>query len=161
MMRILAVCTLSVIGFTIPHLAMAQSEDDSLVRVGRYQLVDTSLPNEKRSPLSTVVSLSFPKNVTTVGDAAGYLLRRTGYALAPVTNEKRAAAHERLTAFNLPEVHRSFDDVTVLDILIALAGEGYQPVINHEIRQIQFALREESSGKKRGRAQRALYEGEL
>lgn len=138
------------------------AQEAPVAKSGRYVRVVASVPSEQVKPLDTVVSVTFPRReVRTVGDAARHLVRRTGYGIA-VDSEAPSPAHERVTGFPLPEVHRSFESVTVMGVLEALGGEAYRPVIDHASRTVTFAYRaaplaEAEPEEERKRRRRAVH----
>lgn len=128
----------------------SSAQEPRIYEAGRYVRV-VAVPDQAQArPLETVVSLAFPRrDISTVGDAARYLLRRTGYTI-PDVDAGAFPEHAKVTGFALPEVHREFDGVTISSILDALAGAAYRPVINDEERTVVFELKENSvQGKKR------------
>ena len=122
-------------GFWIPE-ALA----DASVTADRYVRVKPLATIGQIDPLQTAVTVTFPKeHFQTVGDAALHLLRRSGYALAEpgISPED---AHARLLQFPLPEVHRRFETVAIVQILQALGGPSYIPTIDHVNRTVTFKL---------------------
>ena len=110
--------------------------------MGRYARLRAEMPPELQeelaNPLTTIISMNFPREtVSTVGAAASYLLARTGYALY----DGAGADHTRLMAFPLPENQRRLEYLTVEQALTALGGEAYAPVVDHVDRTIAFELR--------------------
>jgi len=122
----------------------ARAEDPTGdIVVGRYARatagLSSDLSQEMANPMRTVVSLTFPKEtVATVGDAAQYLLTRSGYDLnADVGGEH----HVRLMGFPLPESQRRLDYLTVEQALAMLGGQSYAPEIDHVHRTVAFGLK--------------------
>ena len=130
------------------------AQGTSVFEAGRYLRVVPEPTPEQQRPMETVVSLAFPRDeVTTIGEATNYLLRRTGYTV-PDLDEDEHAVHAKVANFPLPEVHRDFDGVTVIAILEALAGVAYAPVVNHAERTVLFDLRDDRAQDNKRRRQR-------
>lgn len=120
----------------------ASAEDVRVYNGGRYVRVVAVPDPAQIEPLQTVVSVSFPRReIATVGDAAKYLLRRTGYAM-PAVDAEAFPEHAKAASFPLPEIHRRFDGVTIASALEALAGAAYRPVIDDVERTVIFELKE-------------------
>ena len=146
-----AAATLSLLAATaIPAASAQQAAYAPVVETGRYTRVTAAAPVGQADPLATVVSIEFPRReVRTVGDAARYLVARTGYAVVAdgELGSMDAEPHQRLTGFALPDVHRRFDDVTVFSALQALGGAAYVPVVDHAGRTVSFAYRDRATAR--------------
>lgn len=131
----------------------ASADEVKVFEGGRYVRVVAVPAQEQIEPLQTIVSVTFPRReIATVGDAARYLLRRTGYAM-PAVDTQAFPDHAKVARFPLPEVHRRFDGVTIASALEALAGGAYRPVIDDAERTVVFELKEnvDRDGKRRKR----------
>lgn len=144
-----AAATLSMLAVLAAPTAQAQQDAYApVVETGRYTRVTAVAPVAQADPLATVVSIEFPRReVRTVGEAARYLVARTGYAVVADGELGSTASepHSRVTGFALPDVHRRFDDVTVISALQALGGAAYVPVVDHAGRTVSFAYRDQAS----------------
>ena len=98
----------------------------------------TLVEREQVDPLHSVIRIEFDRlNVLTVGDAASVLLKPIGYELlarGPNTSELLPA----LLNAPLPDMQRSFRNVRVSEVLRALGGVGYMPVVDHVRRRVTF-----------------------
>ncbi len=135
-----------ILNFSSFSLEVAASEQFA---VDRYVRVSTVPTASQKNPLNTIVTVTFPKGkVDTVGNAARYLLGRSGYQLAKGDSVSNAN-HKRLLNFPLPEVQRQFELVTVIAVLDALGGPSYKPRVNHENRTVTYQRRDEVAKKVR------------
>ena len=114
---------------------MAVGADDRYLdphRVGRYVLVEPVATPTQREPLMEVVSMTFDSE--TVGEAIREVLRDTGYSL------DESLGLPGFDVLPLPRVHRTFEQVQVIEIVHALAGPVYQIVIDPVLRKMTFHL---------------------
>ncbi len=133
---------LALISSMSPLLAGAT---DLAVRSGyaalsRYALEKTTPSPAQSQPLNTVVRITIPPNVSTVGGAMRYLLRRSGYALAPAASADPAM--RGLLGLPLPEVHRHLGPTSVTTGLLTLAGPAWRLVTDPVHRLVSFELTE-------------------
>ena len=101
-------------------------------RIGRYVLVEPVATPTQREPLMEVVSMTFDGN--TVGEAIREALRETGYSL------DESLGLPGFDVLPLPRVHRTFEQVQVIEIIHALAGQAYHIVIDPVLRKMTFHL---------------------
>ncbi len=118
-----------------PLLVMADTQH---TQVGRYiNYTNKPLPEQKNLMLQTVQTI-FPPSVKTVGQAIEYILRNSGYTLAPL--DKAAPEAKKLFAMNLPIVDRNFGPMTLQDALKTLVGDSFGLRIDRLNRQVSFCL---------------------
>lgn len=131
--------------------------EEDRVPAGRYVRVTSEPALAQRNPLQAIISVSFPREqVTTLGEAATYLLERSGYTMADVAAPKVDAAYGKLLRFTLPEVQREFRSVSLWAALEALAGPSYMPTVNHVDRTVAFRLRPNSVATPRSTVERRV-----
>ena len=119
------------------------SEDVAVVPVvmtGRYSAVLPEPTDSQKNPLKTMVKIRFPKQITKVGQAVDYLLKRSGYRLTPV--QLADPAQRILLQLPLPEIHRDLGPMPLYRALSTLAGEPYLLVFDPVHRLIGFDLKE-------------------
>jgi len=104
--------------------------------VGRYTIADTTATAEQRFSLLQTRSLDIPRAIQSNGQAISYLLRDTGYRMA--TNRVRSAADVLLMSKPLAAVSRTYANTRLLEILDAIAGLGFTPVIDPINRLVAF-----------------------
>ena len=112
-------------------LAVIAADSGDAVTVGRYTTID-SISEAEVDPLAVVAQLRFPRDVVgTVGEALGYLLQRTGYAVR-ATDEYS----NRLFELPLPDSQRQLGPARVTSLAQAIAGNSYRLCIDRFARQI-------------------------
>ena len=99
-------------------------------------VVDTNM--EQKDPLSEVVSFQFTSGVTNVGQALNYVLKTTGYSLAPL--DETSVEVLRLYTLPLPEVNYEFNSATVKQVMGVLVGSGYQVSVDELKRQVNVEV---------------------
>jgi type IV pili sensor histidine kinase/response regulator len=94
-------------------------------------------PTEAQTDLlGTTVTVHFPAQIQTVGEAVRYLLRRSGYRLAET--EALAPETKGLLALPLPTVHQQLGPMPLRRALEMLAGLTFQLVQDPVHRLIAF-----------------------
>lgn len=106
------------------------------VQVGRYASLLPVPTHEQAELLTAQTMVKFPESVTTVGQAVAYLLRPSGYRLAPeaAADSSRAV----LLALPLPEPHRALGPMPVQTALETLAGPAFRLVEDPVHRLVTF-----------------------
>ncbi len=105
-------------------------------QVGRYSSLATTPTEAQTELLATTMTLRFPSRIQTVGEAARYLLQRSGYRLARV--ESIGPDTVALFALPLPAVHRSLGPMMLRDALEMLAGSAFHLVQDPVHRLVTF-----------------------
>ncbi|MFN7096159.1 MAG: hypothetical protein ACK4PR_01160 [Gammaproteobacteria bacterium] len=102
-------------------LVMSQSYAAADMQVDRYSTVSEAATPAQINPLLTVVQVTFPERITTIGDAMNYVLRYSGYALVPLSEQSSALI--TVLAKPLPLVDRQMGPMTIHDALLVLVGQ--------------------------------------
>jgi type IV pili sensor histidine kinase/response regulator len=106
----------------------------SVVRYGRYTLVELTPELPQRDLMQQVVDIAIPPTFdATVGDALHYVLLRSGHRLCAST---AAAA---LYALPLPAAHLRLGPLSLREALLALAGPAWDLSIDEPNRQVCFS----------------------
>ena len=106
------------------------------IQVGRYSLLAATPTQAQAELLATTMTVRFPERIQTVGEAARYILQRSGYRLA--TADSIGPDTAALFALPLPAVHRSLGPMTLRDALETLAGPVFHLVQDPVHRLITF-----------------------
>ena len=106
------------------------------VQVGRYSLLSVEPTQAQADLLATSVTVHFPAQIQTVGEAVRHLLRRSGYRLADT--EALAPETKGLLALPLPTVHRQLGPMPLQRALETLAGATFHLVQDPVHRLIAF-----------------------
>jgi conjugative transfer region protein (TIGR03748 family) len=108
----------------------------SRTQTGRYAYLANGAEAAQVDPLLAIIDVRLPSTLTTVGEAADYLLKRSGYCLmTPDTAEVR-----HLLQLPLPTVHRHLGPMTLREALLALAGQAYALVVDEVYREIGYRV---------------------
>jgi len=106
------------------------------VQVGRYASVRAAPTEAQANLLSTLVTVEFPSQVSTVGEAVWHLLSGSGYRLVGETGAD--SARSDLLGFPLPEAHRSLGPMSLQDALETLGGPAFRLVEDPLHRLVSF-----------------------
>ena len=93
------------------------------VIIDRYTLVNPSASAEQKFPLIEVKSISIPTHVVLNSEAVDVVLTGTGYTQA--LTENRSQADLVLMKKPLADINRVFTNMTINEMLKAIAGVGY------------------------------------
>ena len=132
--------TALIIGMTLfSSLNIVQADNTKgLIQTDRYSAVEPEPTIGQEVPLLTLVTIKYPRQINTVGQAISYTLKRSGYRFAP------QYAHDPnmkvLIKLPLPEVHRQLGPMTVKQVLNTLSGSAFMLVTDPVHRYISFEL---------------------
>ncbi len=111
-------------------------------QTGRYSFLVNGTEAAQADPLLVVIDVSLPQSLSTVEDAADYLLKRSGYCLMdPATREVR-----HLFGLPIPSVHRHLGPMTLREALLALGGRAYELVVDDVYREVGYRVAATQSG---------------
>lgn len=106
----------------------------SVLRHGRYTLVELSPAPEQQDLMQQVVDITMPATPSaTVADAIRYLLMRTGYLLCDAQ-----PGTALLDAWPLPAAHIHLGPLTLRDALRVLTGPAWDLQIDESARRVCF-----------------------
>ena len=108
------------------------------VQVGRYSTLPAMPTVAQADLLATIVSVSFPARIVTVGEAVQYLLQRSGYRLAD--GHVMAPETTDLLTLPLPAVHRHLGPITLTQAMETLVGPAFRVIHDPAHRLISFEL---------------------
>lgn len=106
------------------------------IQVGRYASVRAAPTEAQANLLSLTVTVEFPSQVRTVGEAVGHLISGSGYRLA--VGGAADPARSDLLGLPLPEAHRSLGPMPLRDVLETLAGPAFRLVEDPLHRLVSF-----------------------
>jgi type IV pili sensor histidine kinase/response regulator len=117
-------------------VAVSSNVYASDLQVGRYSLLSAEPTEAQTDLLGMTVTVHFPAQIQTVGEAVGHLLRRSGYRLAET--EALAPEAKEFLALPLPAVHRQLGPMPLRRVLETLAGATFHLVQDPVHRLIAF-----------------------
>lgn len=105
----------------------------SIVRRGRYTLVELLPESAQRDLMQQVVEVTIPPMLdASVGDAMRHVLKHSGYQLC------EAPETVTLHALPLPAAHLRLGPLALRDALLTLAGPAWEMVVDDTSRQVCF-----------------------
>lgn len=105
-----------------------------VIQTGRYTAVPATPTLPQREPLQVMITVTIPNELQTVGQAAHYLLKRSGYRLDNSLDPKVIQLF-----FNpLPDVQRHLGPMTLEDALTVLVTPAFVPVADSIRRTINY-----------------------
>ncbi|MCU7799693.1 MAG: pili assembly chaperone [gamma proteobacterium symbiont of Lucinoma myriamae] len=111
---------------------------NGVVQTDRYSAIEPEPTIGQESPLQTMITINYPGQLSTVGQAISYTLKRSGYRLA------QQHAHDPnmtvLMSLPLPEVHRQLGPMTVKQVLNILSGAVFMLVLDPVHRYVSFEV---------------------
>jgi len=116
-------------------LATTVSAQDS-TQVGRYVTVEPVADMNARFPLAEVDDITIPSDVLDVISAMSFVLAGTGYSVAPAEYLDPGSVHMLSSPVALTQ--RSMQKVTRLNAMAALAGPGFEVVVDPLSRRVAF-----------------------
>jgi conjugative transfer region protein (TIGR03748 family) len=116
----------------LPRLANAEEE---FARTDRYTLAKVEARSDQRAPLTTVVTLSFGVDITTVGEAIVELLKGSGYQWAIGDSDQ---GDHLLNSLFLPAISRTLGPIRLEDALTTLAGNAWGLQVDELHRTVSF-----------------------
>ena len=117
-------CLLSALTILVPLIGHSQV----LVQTARYTAVYAVPTDAQRDPLQAIVTVSFPAEIETVGEAINYLLAETGYVLSDVLYWDVEVFD--LVRHPLPAIQRELGPLTILDTIRTIVGPAFSVSIN-------------------------------
>lgn len=120
-------------------LAMQNVSAEPYALMSRYVTVVEKPQHAQINLLSQTIQMHFPQDVKTVSDAINYLLRFSGYSLAP--NDQLGTALKITLSKSLPAIDRNFGPMTLKDGLLILVGPVFYLVPDLINRTVNFHLK--------------------
>ena len=115
------------------------SRYDDTVQTGRYTVI-RALPSLAQTKLLEVmITVSIPYDIHSIGEAARYLLKRSGYQLIPEPIQGPKAA--KILAKPLPEIHRKIGPMRLMDALSMLTAPAFELINDPVNREIRYQLK--------------------
>lgn len=114
----------------------AETNSFEYVDISRYVGMKVDQHQQQADPLQTVLNITIPFEIKSIGQALNYILIDSGYSLADpleLTDEART-----LINLPLPDIHRKFEYQTLNNILRVLAGEPYELLVDPIKREVNF-----------------------
>jgi len=127
-------CLLAALTVLAPLIGHSQV----LVQTGRYTAVYAVPTDAQRDPLQAIVTVSFPAEVETIGQAIDYLLVDTGYAIADALYWDVEVFD--LVRHSLPAIQRELGPLTILDAVRTIVGPAFSVSIDPVDRRVNVEI---------------------
>lgn len=131
----------SVLSLVLLSPSLEAMETDNVVKDSRYVSVQIGATQAQINVLQSVIRITIPDDIITVGTALQYLLDPYGYQLDDEIETTEVSDLYVLLTRPLPAPHRTLDAVTLQDALSVLGGESFGVVINPVLRTISYELK--------------------
>lgn len=115
------------------------------IKDSRYVSVQIGATAAQTNVLKSVVQITIPNHITTVGAALQYLIKPYGYELDDEIEAGEASGLYVLLTRALPDPHRELHSMTLQDALNVLGGESFDLVINPVLRTVSYHLKPEQN----------------
>jgi type IV pili sensor histidine kinase/response regulator len=119
-------------------LLLSFSAQAGELQVSRYGSLSPVATSEQKDLLSIIVTISFNRNINTVGQALDHLLLRSGYQMADLSISDPVLPV--LLTQPLPDVHKVLGPIHLDNALKTLAGPAWDLIVDPVHRLISFEL---------------------
>ncbi|BFM18925.1 hypothetical protein R50073_51080 (plasmid) [Maricurvus nonylphenolicus] len=131
----------SVLSLVLLSPSLEAMNTDNVVKDSRYVSVQIGATQAQSHVLQSMIRVSIPDDITTVGSALQYLLEPYGYQLDDQIETAKVSDLYVLLTRPLPAPHRTLEAMTLQDALSVLGGESFDVVINPVLRTISYDLK--------------------
>ncbi len=118
-------------------LSCVAASEEEYARTDRYTLAKVEARSDQKTPLTTVVTLSFGAEIKTVGEAITELLQGSGYQWVVSANEQ---GDQLLNTLTLPAIARTLGPIRLEDALTTIAGKAWTLRVDELHRTVSFDI---------------------
>lgn len=136
-----AVRVISTTAFSLLLLAPVLQAKDWSIQESRYVTQQVGPTLAQADLMKSVIRVSIPERVLSVGAAIQYLLKPYGYQLDDEMGPPESLAAYVLLTRPLPEPHRTLNTMTLHDALEVLGGDSFDVLINPVLRTVGYRLK--------------------
>lgn len=116
----------------------AWAKNSTLIPMGGYLTMDSTVPMEQKDLLSSIIQIHFLSDVKTVGEAVQEVLRYSGYALVEPLQQNQGLRNTLQKP--LPLVQRDLGPMSLRQSLTVLIGPAFHLVVDPLNRTVNFQL---------------------
>ena len=109
------------------------------VQTGRYSVIKTGPTPDQSHLLDVMITVTIPNNIQTIRETVKYLLKRSGYQMAPEPVQEQEVA--KFLSKQLPNIHRKIGPMKLIDALNMLTSPAFVLVDNPVKREIGYRLK--------------------
>lgn len=140
-MSVASALPISVLSLLLLAPSLQAMDATDVVRQSRYVSQQVGPTLAQTDVMQSVVRVSIPEQILSVGAALQYLLKPYGYQLDDAMDDSESLAVYVLLTRTLPEPHRTLDAMTLHDALDVLGGASFETVINPVLRTVRYRLK--------------------
>lgn len=121
-----------------PPSIPAQNERISVIRSGRYALIEVNPQDAQRDLMRQVIDVTIPRGMpASVADMMRYVLLQSGFTICA------GAVLDSFETLPLPAAHQHLGPITLRDALDVIAGVAWQLEVDEARRQVCFTAKAE------------------
>jgi len=109
------------------------------VQTGRYSVIKAGPTPDQSHLLDVMITVTIPNNIQTIRETVKYLLKRSGYRMAPEPVQEQEVS--KFLSKQLPEIHRKIGPMKLIDALNMLTSPAFVLVDNPVKREIGYRLK--------------------
>ena len=109
------------------------------VQTGRYSVIKTGPTPVQSHLLDVMITVTIPDNIQTIRETVKYLLKRSGYRMAPEPVQELEVLN--FLSKQLPSIHRKIGPMKLIDALNMLTNPAFVLVDNPVKREIGYRLK--------------------
>lgn len=125
---------------TATHIANINPRHNAhSVQTGRYSVIKTGPTPDQSHLLNVMITVTIPNNIQTIRETVKYLLKRSGYRMAPEPIQEQEVS--KFLSKQLPSIHRKIGPMKLIDALNMLTSPAFVLVDNPVKREIGYRLK--------------------
>jgi len=109
------------------------------VQTRRYSVIKTGPTQDQSQLLDVMITVTIPNNIHTIRETVKYLLKRSGYRMAPEPVQEQEVS--QFLSKQLPSIHRKIGPMKLIDALNMLTSPAFILVDNPVKREIGYRLK--------------------
>ena len=125
---------------TATHVAnISPRHNAHSIQTGRYSVIKTGQTQDQSKLLDVMITVTIPNNIQTIRETVKYLLKRSGYRMAPEPVQEQEVS--QFLSKQLPSIHRKIGPMKLIDALNMLTSPAFVLVDHPVKREIGYRLK--------------------